>query len=61
MEKTFSDLLNCVNNSSVDTYEYNCDTSYEDLKISAEKITHAIKKLDVNKTYGSDGVYSDYI
>ena len=56
MEKIFSDLLNCVNNSSVDTCQYKCDTSYEDLEVSAEEVTHAIKKLDVNKACGSDGV-----
>ena len=28
---------------------------------SAEEVTHAIKKLDVNKARGSDGVYSEHI
>ena len=44
-------MLNCVNNSSVDTCEYNCDTSYEDLEVSAEEVTHAIKKLNFNKAW----------
>ena len=32
------------------------DTSYEDLEVSAEEVTHAIINLDVNKACGSDGV-----
>ena len=35
--------------------------SYEDLEVSAEEVTHAIKKLEVNKARGSDGVYSEHI
>ena len=59
--KKCSDLLNCVNNSSVDTCEYNCDTSYEDLDVTAEEVTDVIKKLDVNKACGPDGVYSEHM
>ena len=36
-------------------------TSYEDLEVSAEEVTYVIKKLDVNKACGSDGVYSEHI
>ena len=57
----FSDLLNCVNNSNVDTCEYKCATSYEDLEVSAEEVIYVIKKLDVDKACGSDGVYSEHI
>ena len=35
--------------------------SYEDIEVSAEEVTHAIKKLDVNKACGYDGVYSEHI
>ena len=35
--------------------------SYKDLEVSAEEVTHAIKKLEVTKARGSDGVYSEHI
>lgn len=59
--KHFFDLLNCVNNSSVDTCEYDCDTSYDEIIVSIEEVTNAIKKLDVNKACGSDGMCSEHI
>ena len=42
----FCDLINCVNNSSVDM---------------CEEVTNAIKKPDVNKACGSDGICSEHI
>ena len=46
--KHLCDLLNCVNNSSVDMCEYDCDTSYDEIVVTVEEITNAIKKLDIN-------------
>ena len=44
----FSQLLNCVSNSSVHACEYGCDTPYiEELVVSIEEVTHAIEKLDL--------------
>ena len=41
----FSQLLNCVSNSSVHACEYGCDTPYEEPVVSIEEVTHAIEKL----------------
>ena len=49
----FSQLLNCVSNSSVHACEYGCDMPYEELVVSIEEVTHAIEKLDLNKACGS--------
>ena len=54
-------LLNCVNNSSVDTCEYECDTSYSEIIVTRDEITIAIKKLGIDKACGSDGIYSEHI
>jgi len=48
VEKRCCDLLNCVNNSSVDVCEYDCDTPYDEIVVTVEEITNAIKKLDIN-------------
>ena len=55
------DLLNCVNNSSVDVCEYDCDTPYDEIVVTVEEVTNAIKKFDINKACGSDGICSEYI
>ena len=55
--KHFCDLLNCVNNGSVDVCKYDCDTSYDEIVVTVEEVTNAIKKLDVNK----DGICSEHI
>ena len=34
--KTICDLLNCVNNSSVDVCEYDCDTTYDEIVVIVE-------------------------
>ena len=47
--KHLGDLLNCVNNGSVDVCEYDCDTPYDEIVVTVEEVTNAIKKLDVNK------------
>ena len=57
----FSQLLNCVSNSSVHACEYGCDTPYEELVVSIEDVTHAIEKLDLNKACGSDGICSEHL
>ena len=57
----FSHLLNCVSNSSVHACEYGCDTPYMELVVSIEEVTHAIEKLDLNKTCGSDGICSEHL
>ena len=57
----FSQLLNCVSNSSVHACEYGCDTPYEELVVSIEEVTHAIEKLDLNKACGSDGICSEHL
>ena len=57
----FSQLLNCVSNSSVHACEYGCDTPYEELFVSIEEVTHAIEKLDLNKACGSDGICSEHL
>ena len=57
----FSNLLNCVSNSSVHDCEYGCDAPYEELVVSIEKVTHAIEKLDLNKACGSDGICSEHL
>ena len=59
--KHFCDLLNCVSNSSVDMSEYDCDTSYDEIVVTVEEVTNAIKKLDINKACGSDGICSEHI
>ena len=57
----FSQLLNCVSNSSVHACEYGCDTPYEELVVSIEEVTRAIEKLDLNKACGSDGICSEHL
>ena len=57
----FSQLLNCVSNSSVHACEYGCDTPSEELVVSIEEVTHAIEKLDLNKACGSDGICSEHL
>ena len=57
----FSNLLNCVSNSSVHDCEYGCDAPYEELVVSIEEVTHAIEKLDLNKACGSDGICSEHL
>ena len=59
--KHFCDLLNCVNNSSVDMCEYDCEISYDEIVVPVEEVTKAIKKLDLYKACGSDGIYSEHI
>ena len=56
-----SKLLNCVSNSSVSAFEYGCDTTYKELVVSVEDVTHAIEKLDLNKACGSDGICSEHL
>ena len=34
---------------------------YEELLVSIEDVTHAIEKLDINKAYGSDGIFSEHL
>ena len=41
--------------------EYGCDTSFEEIVVSIEEVTHAIEKLDLNKACGSDGIYSEHL
>ena len=43
------------------TFEYGCDTPYEELVVSIEEVTHAIEKLDLNKACGSDGICSEHL
>ena len=57
LRNVFSGLLMM----SITACECNCDTSYEDLEVSAGEVTHMIKKLNVNKACGSVGVYSEHI
>ena len=57
----FSQLLNCVSNSSVHACEYDCATSYEELVVSIDEITHAIEMPDLNKACGSDGICSEHL
>ena len=57
----FSNLLNCVSNSSVHDCEYGCDAPYYELVVSIEEVTHAIEKLDLNKACGSDGICSEHL
>ena len=59
--KHFCDLLNCVNNSSVDACEHDCDTPYDEIVVTVDEVTNAIKKLDINKACGSDGICSEHI
>ena len=55
------DLLNCVNNSSVDVCEHDCDTPYDEIVVTVDEVTNAIKKLDINKACWSDGICSEHI
>ena len=57
----FSQLLNCVSNSSVHACEYGCGTPYEELVVSIEEVTHAVEKVDLNKACGSDGICSEHL
>ena len=41
--------------------EYGCDTSYEELVVSIEEVTHAIEKLGLNKACGGDGICSEHL
>ena len=36
--------------------EYDCDTYYDEIVVTLEEVTHAIKKLDSNKACWSDGI-----
>ena len=54
--KIFCDLLNCVDNSSVDACEYDCNICYDEIVVTVEEVTNTIKKLDVNHACGSDGI-----
>ena len=44
-----------------DACEYDCDTSYDEIVVTVEEVTNAIKKLDVNKSSESDGICSEHI
>ena len=41
--------------------EYDCDTSYDEIMVTVEEVTNAIKKLDIHKACGSDGICSEHI
>ena len=41
--------------------EYDCNTSYDETVVTVEEVTNAIKKLDINKACGSDGICSEQI
>ena len=40
--------------------EYDCDTSYDEIVVTVEEVTNAIKKFDVNNACGSEHIkYAD--
>ena len=41
--------------------EHDCDTSYDEIVVTVEEVTNAMKKLDVNKACGSDGICLEHI
>ena len=36
--------------------EYDCNICYDEIMVTVEEVTNAIKKLDVNNACGSDGI-----
>ena len=57
----FSKLLNCVSNSCVHSYDYGCDTPYEERVVSSKEVMHAIEKLGLNKSCWSDGICYEHL
>ena len=41
--------------------EFNCDTPYDEIVVTVEEVTNAIKKFDVNKACGSYDMCSEHI
>ena len=52
--KHYFDLINCVNDSSMERCEYECDMSYDEIVVTVDEVTIAFKKLGISKACWSD-------
>ena len=60
-ETHFFSIFNCINNSDININEYESKTPYNEVKVSTYDIQEAIKKLDYNKSCGSDQIYAEHL
>ena len=59
--KHFSDLFNCLNSNNVSICKEEVLFSYNDVVVSTDQLEDAIKKLDLNKACGLDGIYAEHL
>ena len=57
----FYSIFNCISNAGINLSDYDSDTPYDMIKVSIKDIQEAIKKLDCNKSCGSDQIYAEHL
>ena len=57
----FFSVFNCISNSGINMNEYESETPYNMVKVSTNDVQEAIKKLDCNKSCGSDQIYAEHL
>ena len=60
MASHFKQLFNCIRD--IDIQQIKCDFKYtNDIVVEISEVENANKCLDINKTYGMDGVYAEHL
>ena len=57
----FKELLNCLNERHIECTTLSLDSEYDDIKVTVEEIENAIRKLNLNKACGLDGIYAEHL
>ena len=57
----FYSIFNCISNFGITSNKYCSNTPYNELKVTVCDIQDAIKKLDCNKSCGSDQIYAEHL
>ena len=57
----FYSLFNCLSNAGIKNNDYCFDTPYSNIRVTITDIQDAIKKLDSNKSCGSDQIYAEHL
>ena len=56
----FKSLFNCLKSNNSKT-KYSVNSTLDELKVSTDDVIEAIKKLDNNKSCGSDNIYAEHL